>query len=427
MRYVGEENGALYFRAHSGMAREWLNRNAHDDLEVGLRQSLRAAYPVAICVEADLPEPLRGQDAEPGVEPAATEAPAAGLAPVNQTFENYCIGDSNRAAVFLARSITEGGAAAASLVMFHGPHGAGKTHLSHALLHEARRKTPGRRVRYIMASIFIDEFQSALQKKRDMSTFKTELRDIDLLIIDDVQLILNKPATEQELSTTIQVVLGNGGQVVVTGDVSPEALDGADVRLRNQLRSATSILIDAPDFELRRKILESKVKLYAASLSSFEVPAPVLDMMASRIKGTGRALDAGIRQLYGELALAEKEITMESAERVLASRFAAPERRYTVEQIIAHTAKFYGLTKEQLLAPTHQRAIARPRQIAMYLCRQMTRRSLPDLARRFGGKHHTTILWATTRIDALLENDEQVRVDVDAVRKAIQEQPERSL
>ena len=118
---------------------------------------------------------------------------------------------------------------------------------------------------------------------------------------------------------------------------------------------------------------------------------------------------------------------MESAERVLQSRFASPERRPTVEQIIALTAKYYGLTKEQLLAPTHQRAIARPRQIAMYLCRQLTRRSLPDLAKRFGGKHHTTILWATGRIESLMGTDEQVRTDVEGVRRLIQGEPERAL
>lgn len=428
LRYAGEESGALYFRAHSGLARDWLNRNVHDAIEEGLRQGLKASFPIAICVENDLPESLRGQALEPApVAEPVVEQTQPGLAQVNQTFDNYCVGDGNRSGVFVARSIVDGGAAASSLVLFHGPHGAGKTHLVNAIGHEARRKAAGRRVKYMMSSIFIDEFQSALQKKRDMGQFKAQMRDVDLLILDDVQLFLGKPATEAELFTTLQIVLSQGGQVVLTADHGPEGLDGFETRLRSQLSAATAILIDAPDFELRRKILESKVRLYAVTLPSFEVPGPVLDLMASRIKGTGRALDAAVRQLYGELALADKEITMESAERVLASRFAAPERRYTVEQIIAHTAKYYGLTKEQLLAPTHQRAIARPRQIAMYLCRAMTRRSLPDLARRFGGKHHTTILWATGRIEDLIQSDEQVRIDVESVRKSIQEQPERAL
>jgi chromosomal replication initiator protein len=423
MAYAGEMGGTLYFRAHGGVARDWLNRNVHDALENSLRTRLNVVSPVAICVEGDLPASLRGAATDAAAEPAAS----GGLAPVNQTFDTYCVGDGNRAAVFAARSVVDGGSAASSLVLFHGPHGAGKTHLVNAIAHEARRKSPARRVRYMMSSLFIDEFLSALQKKRDMSAFKAQMRDVDLLILDDVQLFMNKPATEQELFTTLSIVLSQGGQVVLTADHGAEGLDGFEVRLRNQLRAATDILIDAPDFELRRKILESKVKLYAATLASFDVPGTVLDMIASRIRGTGRALDAAIRQLYVELALADKEITMDSAERVLASRFVAPERRPTVEQIIAQTAKYYNLTTEQLLAPTHQRAIARPRQIAMFLCRALTRRSLPDLAKRFGGKHHTTILWATGRIEALIETDEQVRVDVEAVRRLIQGEPERSL
>ena len=148
MRYAGEESGALYFRAPTGIARDWLNRNVHDTMESGLRQSLKLPVPVAICVEADLPEALRGAP-EPvsQPEPAAEQAGSPALTQINQTFENYCVSDFNRPAVSMARSIVDGGALASSLVLFHGPHGAGKTHLVNAIAHEARRKTAGRRVR----------------------------------------------------------------------------------------------------------------------------------------------------------------------------------------------------------------------------------------------------------------------------------------
>jgi chromosomal replication initiator protein len=431
LNYVGEESAALYFRSPTGVARDWLNRNGHDAIESALRQRLRAPVSITICVEADLPARLRGAaaqtaDAPTSAAPASHASAGGPLAPVNLTFETYCVGDANRAAVNAARVIVDGGMAA-SLVLFHGVHGVGKSHVAAAIVHEARRKDPDRRIRYVMGNLFVDQFQNALQKKGgDMATFKAQMRDVDLLVVDDVQALLNKPATESEFLTTIQVVLSQGGQVVLTADHGPDGLDGFETRLRNQLRAATDVLIELPDFELRRKILESKVKLYGVNAPNFDVPGPVLDMIASRIRGPGRQLDAAIRQLFVELALADKEITMESAERALQNRFAPAERRPSVEQIIAHTARYYNLTKEQLLAPTHQRAIARPRQIAMFLCRQMTRRSLPDLARRFGGKHHTTILWATGRIEKLIVSDEQVRTDVEAVRKSIQTaEPER--
>jgi chromosomal replication initiator protein len=427
--FAGEEGGAYYFRAPTGVARDWLNRNAHDAIEEALRQRLRATVSISVCVDGDLPVRLRGAAVAVPATPApvvelATSASTGPLAPLNQTFDTYCVTDGNRAAVNAARMIVEGGAAA-SLVLFHGVHGVGKSHLASAIVHEGRRRDPDLRVRFVMANLFVDQFQNALQKKGDMAAFKTQMRDVDILVVDDVQALAAKPATEAEFLTTVQVVLSQGGRVVLTADHGPDGLDGFEVRLRNQLRAATDILIESPDFELRRKILESKVKLYGVNAPNFDVPAPVLDMIASRIRGPGRQLDAAIRQLFLELALADKEITMESAERVLQNRFAAPEKRPSVDQIILHTAKYYGLTKEQLLAKTHQRAIARPRQIAMFLCRQMTRRSLPDLAKRFGGKHHTTILWATGRIEALINTDEQVRGDVEAVRKSIQGEPER--
>jgi len=350
LAYAGEEGGSLYFRAHTAVARDWLNRHAHDALEAGLRERLRLAAPVVISIEAELPQAVRAAAA--GVEPPA---PPVNIASGAQTFENFCLGDANRAAVCLARAIAEGNGAASQLVLFHGVNGVGKTHVINALANEARRRDPARRIRYMMATLFVDEFQSALQNKKDMAGFKSQMRDVDLLLLDDVQLIANKPATEHELFTTLSVIIAHGGRVVLTADHGPEGLEGFDVRLRNQLRAATDILIDAPDFELRRKILEAKVKQCAAITPGFHVPGPVLDMIASRVKGPGRALDSAIRQLHAALGLAQEDITMENAERVLMSRFAAPERRPAVEQIIAHTGKYFGLSKEQLLRSEERR------------------------------------------------------------------------
>jgi chromosomal replication initiator protein len=278
------------------------------------------------------------------------------------------------------------------------------------------------------STLFVEQFMSVLRKKGDSDAFRSFVRDNRLLLIDDVQLLASKPASEGEMVEALTAVIANGGQVVMAADQGPEGLAGFDVRLRNQLKSATVINIDMPDFELRRKILEAKVKQYGASVpGGFDVPTSVLDLMASRLRGPGRQLDAAIRQLVLELGLANQDVTMEAVERVLQGRFSEPERRPTVDLIIAHTAKYYGLTKEQLLARTHKRSIARPRQIVMFLCRKYTRRSFPDLANRLGGKHHTTILYGAERITELLQADESLRRDVAEIEKNLRGAPAEAM
>ncbi len=418
LAYAGEADGVVYLRVSTGVARDWLVQNALHQFEAHMAKSAPQISGVVIAVQADLPASMK--QAVLTAIAGGTTSSGSGQTPVNQTFDTYCVGDANRAAVFAAKSIAEGVGAAGQLVLFHGTYGGGKTHLGNAIVHEALRRNPNRRVRLMNTILFVEEFQNGLSKRRDLSAFKAQMRDIDLLILDDVQRVAGKAATESELVDTIAVLLAQGAQVVMTADHGPAGLDGFDVRLKSQLRGAADFFIDAPDFELRRKILEAKLKLYAVGAAAgLHAPDHVLDMIASRIRGPGRALDGAIRQIVMELGFANKEVTLESAERVLRGRFEEPPKRTTVESIIGHTAKHYGLTKDQLLTPTHQRSIARPRQVAMYLCRKMTRRSLPDLAIRFGGKHHTTVLYASGRIETLMKEDDQLRRDVEVIGNTI--------
>ncbi len=420
MEFAGLLDNVIYLRTPNTVARDWVRQNAQHLVEARMGRRLQASAAIAVEAVAQMPAELNS--ARPGR--SSQQRPAGPNAPLNLTFDNYCVGEANRAAVNAGRAIADGnGKEVFSLVLLTGPHGAGKTHLLAAIAAEAQKRDPAR-VRLMSSTLFVEQFQTMLRKKGDTEAFRNFVRDNRLLLIDDVQLLASKPATEAELVEGLTAVIANGGQVVLAADKEPEGLVGFDVRLLNQLKSATVISIDNPDFELRRKILESKAKLYAATAPGFEVPSSVLDLLASRLRGPGRQLDAAIRQLVLELGLASQEVTMENVERVLAGRFSEPERRPTVDLIIAHVAKYYGLTKEQLLARTHKRAIARPRQIVMYLCRKYTRRSFPDLANRLGGKHHTTILYGAERIGELLASDDGLRREIAEIERNLRGQPE---
>lgn len=435
LSFAGLTDEATYLRAPTTVARDWIRQNAQHLIESRMSRLLES--PVVIKVEASsqLPtglkvgvRPLEANGAASPAPLAKAAKPAGVQAPLQQTFDNYCVGEANRAAVNAARAIAEGnGREVFSLVLLAGAHGTGKSHLLSAIAAEAQKREPSR-VRIMGSTLFVEQFMSVLRKKGDGDAFRAFVRDNRLLLIDDVQLLASKPASEGEMVEALTAVIANGGQVVMAADQGPEGLAGFDVRLRNQLKSATVINIDMPDFELRRKILEAKVKQYGASVpNGFAIPTNVLDLMASRLRGPGRQLDAAIRQLVLELGLANKEVTMEAVERVLQGRFSEPERRPTVDLIIAHTAKYYGLTKEQLLARTHKRSIARPRQIVMYLCRKYTRRSFPDLANRLGGKHHTTILYGAERITELLAADESLRRDIGEIEKNLRGAPSEAM
>jgi chromosomal replication initiator protein len=426
LRLLGQSDGSLVFLAPYAVGRDWVQSHAAHVIEALLSEHLRLEGPIVIKAEQELPEGGRslfhgGADVTPLKEDGAHAGVGAGVAPL-QSFDSFCVGASNRAAYMTLKAIAEGAGGAFPLVLLHGPPGVGKSHLMNACAHEALRLNPNRRVRYMMSQIFIEEFQAALHKRKDISMFKALVRENDLFLLDDVHRIAGKKATEEEFLDTITVILSLGGQVVVSADHGAQGLMGFDERVRTQMRGATEVMIGEPDFELRRKIVESRVALYRQAHPDFAPPASVIDMIAARVAASGRELDGAVRQLLMSSMTADGPISHAGAEQALKAKFADPERkRPTVDLIIKTTARVYGMTPQELLARTRQQAIARPRQIAMYLCTRMTTRSLPDIARRFGGFDHTTVLYARDRIAAMVERDATFRTEVEGVMRAVRE------
>lgn len=418
LRLLGEDGDALVFATPSATARDWLRRNAQHRLEARLSQHVRLDRATRILTESEA-QAVFGQAAPP---PAAAPVSAPASPSGGASFESFCVGASNEGAYNAARAIARGEGGAFPLVLLHGAPGVGKTHLLQAMAAESKRLAPARRVRYMMSQLFIEDFQAAIHKKRDCTGFKASVRENDLLLLDDVQRIAGKRATEEEFFDTIAVVTAQGGQVVMSADHGADGLSGFDERLRAHLKSAVECFIGEPDFPLRRQILDAKVAQYAATAPRFHIPGAVLDMIAARVRGSGRLLDGAIRQLFVEVGMAGREATLELAETVLKSRFSATEKRPTVDLIIKTTAKHFALTPQELLSRSRRRTIARPRQIAMFVCTRMTSRSLPDIGKRFGGFDHTTVLYARDRVAELFERDAQTRQEVEAVESAVRSQ-----
>lgn len=424
LELAAEYNGQLVFVTPTYAARDWLRVNAQHRIEARLSAGLELKQGVLIEAEASLPEPVRAFVRERRAAPITTAATPRPAFP-GFTFETFAVDDSNHRAFTLMQLVASGVEVTAPLVMLHSPPGCGKTHLLHAAAFAALCANPGRKIRFMMAQEFIEEFQQGLQRKKDLSLFKRDVREPDLFLLDDVHRIAGKKSTEEEFLDTLSILNARGRHVVITADQGPEGLAGFDDRLRHQLSGAAVCEITEPDEKLRRRILESKAAFYARTNPGFRVAEAAFEMMARRIVGSGRLLDGAISQLVVEAKISgAEEVSVDMAEHALHGKINdRAERPVRVAQVLKVVARHNNMTVEQLLLRSRQRAVARPRQIAAYLCTQLTQASLPDIGRRFGGFDHSTILYARDKIAALLDTDSKLRVEIEALKRLIQKEP----
>jgi chromosomal replication initiator protein len=320
-----------------------------------------------------------------------------------RTFANYEVGEANRVAVAIAKRVAEE-PSNGDVVFFHGLHGVGKTHLLEAIAHHLRENAPRRKVLMLTAQRFLNEFQSAL-RERDTAPFKAALRGTDVLLIDDLQLICGKSATQDEFFQTLGDLVSRGRTVVCSADVPIEGLQGLNSRMRGILQGGFSARINEPDFGLRRAIAARKVMELNSRSNGFSLDKEALDMIAARVIGTGRAIEGTIKQVFAASALIGREADMEVVVEALSDGWKAPEKSVPVETIKKRVAAFFDLSIDDLISQRRHRAVARPRQIAMYFCKRMTRRSFPDIGQRFGGRDHTTVMHAVKRIEELALTD----------------------
>ena len=316
-----------------------------------------------------------------------------------------------------ARTLAEGGPVSFNPLFLHGTTGLGKTHLMHAIGGELRARNPNAKVAYLSAEKFMVEFLAALRAK-DTISFKQRLRSVDLLMIDDVQFIAGKESTQEEFFHTMNEIISAGKRLVITADRSPQNLEGIQDRILSRMAWGLVADINAADYELRLNILHTKVAAMAESIGA-TVPADVIEFLARKITSNVRELEGALNRVVAYARLVGKPVTLDFTRETLADLLRAHEKKVTIDEIQRKVAEYYAIKLSDLLSARRAREVARPRQVAMYLAKKLTPRSLPEIGRRFGGRDHTTVMHAVKRIDELRAADRELDSDVAALTRLL--------
>ncbi|MGE4611969.1 MAG: chromosomal replication initiator protein DnaA [Paracoccaceae bacterium] len=335
------------------------------------------------------------------------------------TFDSFVVGKPNELAHAAARRVAEGGQLTFNPLFLYGGVGLGKTHLMHAIAWETQAIRSEARVLYLSAEQFMYRFVQALRFK-DMHSFKEQFRSVDVLMIDDVQFIAGKNSTQDEFFHTFNALVDQGKQIVISADRAPGEIEGLEERIRSRLQWGLVVDLHPTDYELRLGILQSKAETQLKTMPDVQMDAGVLEFLAHRISSNVRVLEGALTRLFAFASLVGREITMDMTQECLADILRASERKVTVEEIMRQVADHYNLRMSDLLSPRRARSVARPRQVAMFLSKMLTSKSLPDIGRRFGGRDHTTVIHAVKKVEELKMTDSQIAEDVELLRRMLE-------
>ncbi|PJI86141.1 chromosomal replication initiator protein [Yoonia maricola] len=352
----------------------------------------------------------------------ANESEAASGAPLDNrfTFDTFVVGKPNELAHAAARRVAEGGPVTFNPLFLYGGVGLGKTHLMHAIAHELKERSPELNVLYLSAEQFMYRFITAL-RERKMMDFKQLFRSVDVLMVDDVQFIGGKDSTQEEFFHTFNALVDGQKQIIISADRAPGEIKDLEERIKSRLQCGLVVDLHPTDYELRLGILQSKVDVYSAQYPELEIADGVLEFLAHRISTNVRVLEGALTRLFAFASLVGREITLELTQDCLSDVLKASDRKVTVEEIQRKVSEHYNIRLSDMIGPKRVRNYARPRQIAMYLAKQMTSRSLPEIGRRFGGRDHTTVMHGVKRIEELMALDSQIADDLELLRRALQE------
>ncbi|MBX6741739.1 MAG: chromosomal replication initiator protein DnaA [Acetobacteraceae bacterium] len=416
--------------------RDWVNGHYGDRL----RALWQAEFPAVRRIDIRVAQAGAAQPAAAGMEPEAddprsaptglaeslTPRPAEArpaeprsdwIAPLEPrfTFSSFVVGKPNEFAYACARRVAEKPASPGFNPLFlYGGVGLGKTHLMHAIAWSIQELHPARTVAYMSAEKFMYRFIAALRSQNTME-FKETLRAVDVLMIDDLQFLIGKDNTQEEFFHTFNALVDQGKQIVVSSDKPPSDLAGIEDRLRTRLGCGMVADIHATTYELRLSILEAK-----AAAAQVPVPLKVLELLAHKITTNVRELEGALNRLVAHANLFGRPITLESAHEVLHDVLRAHEKRVSIEEIQRKVAEHYNLRLTDMSSARRARNVARPRQVAMYLAKQLTQRSLPEIGRRFGNRDHTTVMHAVSRVAELMTQDPSFAEDVALLRKMLE-------
>lgn len=332
------------------------------------------------------------------------------------TFENFVVGKPNELAHAAARRVAEASQVVQGCnpLFLYGGVGLGKTHLMHAIAWHIRTHNPKRRVMYLSAEKFMYQFIKALRFKESFA-FKEQFRSVDVLMIDDVQFISGKDSTQEEFFHTFNALVDQNKQLIISGDRSPSDMEGIEERVRSRLGWGLVADIHATTYELRMGILQSKI----AQMADIHIPEKVVEFLAHKITSNVRELEGALNRVVAHATLIGRPVDMVTTQEVLQDLLRANDRRVSIEDIQKHVAEHYNIKVSDMHSARRSRVVARPRQVAMYLAKKLTPKSLPEIGRRFGGKDHTTVIHAVRRIDELIASDTEFAKDLELLSRTL--------
>jgi chromosomal replication initiator protein len=330
------------------------------------------------------------------------------------TFERFVVGKPNEFAYAAATRIAEAVQAPFNPLFLYGGVGLGKTHLMHAIAWSIRKSAPGRTVIYLSAEKFMYRFIRALREQNTVD-FKDQFRSVDVLMIDDVQFIGGKESTQEEFFHTFNALVDQGRQIVISADKSPSEMEGIEERLKSRLNCGLVADIHATTYELRLGILESKAEQLGTP-----IPRKVMEFLAHKITSNVRELEGALNRVVAHSQLVGRDISLEATQDVLQDLLRANDRRVTIEEIQKRVSSHFNIRISDMHSARRARSVARPRQVAMYLAKQLTSRSLPEIGRKFGNRDHTTVMHAVKKVDELREHDSSFNEDVELLRRMLE-------
>ncbi len=417
------QSGTLEVSAPTRFMREWVEKHyAGQILEMckGINEEIRELKIVVVATnvikfdteEKDKPvQSVEARQQTPQLDKAIEELSS----PLDKrfTFESFVVGQPNALAHAAARRVVESGMVPFNPLFLYGGVGLGKTHLMQAIAAAILQRESNKKLLYLSAEKFMYHFVRSLRRD-EMMNFKESLRSVDVLMIDDIQFISGKETTQEEFFHTFNALVDQNKQIVISADKSPSDLSGLEERLRSRLSWGLVADIHPTTYDLRLGILQSK-----RDQLEIEVPDPVLEFLALKITSSIRELEGALNRIAAHAEVSGQPIALETTQEVLQDLLRAHDRRITIDEIQRKVAEHYNLRMQDMHSVRRSRNVARPRQIAMYLSKQLTPRSLPEIGRKFGGRDHTTVMHAVRKVEELMNDDAQISQDVDIIRRAL--------
>lgn len=413
--------GVVTFFVPTNFMGDWVQRNFGDKILHLFKSHNHPVQRVNFVVPVVHRAPVRPKQQNATTQQVTGDDMSLPGAPLDArfTFDRFVVGKPNELAHAAARRVAEGGDVTFNPLFLYGGVGLGKTHLMHAIAHELQTEHSHLKVVYLSAEQFMYRFIQALRDKQ-MMDFKQIFRSVDVLMVDDVQFIAGKDSTQEEFFHTFNALVDQNKQIIISADRAPGEIKDLEERIKSRLQSGLVVDLHPTDYELRLGILQQKSEQHRNQYGNLVIADGVLEFLAHRISNNVRVLEGALMRLFAFASLVHKEITLDLTQDCLADILREADRKVSIEEIQRKVSEHYNIRLADLIGPRRVRTIARPRQVAMYLSKQLTSRSLPEIGRRFGGRDHTTVMHGVRKIEELKSTDSQIAEDVELLRRSLE-------